>query len=262
MCIYLVCRQDGPFFDLTTWGRRRMVATGTLLVACSLLHSAGGWAVPSRSNSPSRRDAVKAAVASVATGCALPLPVFAAGKPAARSAAVLQEQLVLILRVQEATAQETRLVQTGKYKELQRLNVKRAISFMLDNYDLRDRFVTASAFAPLSQQQQATEYAQTAVESLIQILEYFPDKLTANDLTSEQKKFVLSALDSTSRNIDSFLLLMPAEVVEGSKAQVLDENRANSDDFDEIKQEIVNVAPAKRATAPPEAPPDQTPPGA
>ena len=51
-----------------------------------------------------------------------------------------------------ATGQETRLVKTGKYKELQRLNIKRAITFMLDNYDLRDRFVAASAFAPLEQQ--------------------------------------------------------------------------------------------------------------
>ena len=224
-------------------------AVRTLLLAC-WLHSAGGWALPSRSN-PSRRDALKAAVASVAAVGAVPPPAFAAGP---RSAAVLQEQLVLILRVQEATAQETRLVSTGKYKELQRLNVKRAISFMLDNYNLRDRFVTASAFAPLSQQQLATEYAQTAVESLVQILEYFPDKLSANDLTNEQKKFVLAALDSTSRNIDSFLLLMPAEVVEGSKAQVLDENKANSDEFDEIKLAIVNVAPTKPTPAPAPAP--------
>lgn len=54
-------------------------------------------------------------------------------------------------------------------QELQRLNIKRAISFMLDNYSLRDRFVTASAFAPLESQQLATDYAQTAVESLIQV---------------------------------------------------------------------------------------------
>ena len=124
-----------------------------------------------------------------------------------RDGAVLREQLVLILRVQEATGQETNLVKSGKYKELQRLNIKRAISFMIDNYNLQDRFVTASAFAPLEKQQVATEYAQTAVESLVQILEYFPDKLVANDLSREQSQFVLAALTSTSKNIDSFLSL-------------------------------------------------------
>jgi hypothetical protein len=185
-----------------------------------------------------------------------------------RSKAVLQEQLVLILRVQEATGQETRLVSTGKYKELQRLNIKRAVKFMLDNYSLRDRFVTASAFAPLEQQQQATDYAQTAVESLVQILEYFPDKLvrhasshwnacatrvlrryymclclctraaqSANDLTSDQAKFVLAALKSTSKSIDAFLSLMPAEAVAAAKAQIADENDLNDKEYDEIVSE-------------------------
>ena len=51
------------------------------------------------------------------------------------------------------------------------------------------------------------------MEGLIQILEYFPDKLKVNDITPEQKRFVLAALDSVSRNIDSFLSLMPADEV-------------------------------------------------
>ena len=134
----------------------------------------GVWFLPivtswTLSNHLSRREAVAGIAA------ALPLPAFAAVKAPSRNPAVLREQLVLILRVQEATGQETRLIKTGKYKvcnaayaayaasaeapplshpvrilqELQRLNIKRAISFMLDNYSLRDRFVTASAFAPL-----------------------------------------------------------------------------------------------------------------
>ena len=150
---------------------------------------------------------------------------------------------MLILRVQEATTQETRLVKTGKYKELQRLNIKRAVNFMLENYSLRDRFVTASAFAPLEQQQQATDYAQTAVESLIQILEYFPDKLQANDLTPAQSQFVLAALVSTSKSIDSFLALMPGDAVDAAKAQVAEENSMNQADYDEVGEAIVNVSP-------------------
>ena len=169
---------------------------------------------------------------------------------------MLREQLVLILRVQEATRQETRLVSTGKYKELQRLNIKRAVSFMLENYDLRDRFVTASAFAPLGEQQRATEYAQTAVEGLIQILEYFPDKLSANDLSPAQKDFVLAALASTSKSIDSFFLLMPDEVVAAARAQIAEENRLNEIDFQEIEETIVNAGPKP----PPPPPPPPVPP--
>jgi len=221
-----------------------------LLAAC-LLPLVGSWSLPT--GSVSRRAAVAAAASFVALPVA-PLAAPAAVKGPSRSKAVLQEQLVLILRVQEATGQETRLVSTGKYKELQRLNIKRAVKFMLDNYSLRDRFVTASAFAPLEQQQQATDYAQTAVESLIQILEYFPDKLSANDLTSDQAKFVLAALKSTSKSIDAFLSLMPAEAVAAAKAQIADENDLNDKEYDEIVGEKIINMPARKPKPPPPPP--------
>jgi hypothetical protein len=61
-----------------------------------------------------------------------------------------------------------------RYKSLQRLNVKRAISMMIDNYDLYGRFVAASAAAPGDKIQTATGYGQRAVESLVQIIEERP----------------------------------------------------------------------------------------
>ena len=78
---------------------------------------------------------------------------------------------------------------------------------------LRERFIAASFYCEPEQIAAATQYGNTAVESLIQILEYFPDKLKVNDITPDQKKFVLAALNSVSRNIDSFLTLMPADQV-------------------------------------------------
>lgn len=203
-----------------------------------LLAGAACWQLPS-STSPSacsRRDALTAAVTAVAAACVgsmPPLAAVAAGSPKVfKSPELLQPEVVLILRVQEATGQETRLVSTGKYKELQRLNIKRAINMMVDNYDLRDRFVRASAYAPIGQQQQALSYGNTAVEGLTQILEYFPDKLVANDLTREQSTFVLAALKSVSKSIDSFLGYMPQEVVEQAKAQIIEENRLNEKEYE------------------------------
>merc|ERR1712032_1747520 len=131
-----------------------------------------------------------------------------------------QEELVQILRVQEASEQETRLIVTGKYKELQRLNIKRAIGMMVDNYDLAGRFIRASAFAPSDKTNIATQYGNTAVEGLVQIIEYFQVDLVANDLTSDQQNFVLKALGSTSKNIDLFLGLMPAETVAAARKQI------------------------------------------
>jgi len=138
---------------------------------------------------------------------------------------------VAILRVKESAAQEMRLVQTGKYKDVQRSGIKRAVNFMIDNSNLRDRFVTAGSFAAVSDQQQANTYAGTAVESLVQILEYFPQDLVVNQLTPEQNSFVLRALTSTSDNIDRFLALMPAGAVESATAQIIEENELNTKEY-------------------------------
>ena len=144
----------------------------------------------------------------------------------------LDQDLLLILRVQEAAGQEARLVRTGKYRELQRLNIKRAIGMMIDNYDLRDRFVRASASAPSGKLQAAADFGNNAVENLIQVLEYFPSNLVANDLTREQKDFVLAALDANSKNIDSFLSLMPPDEVSKARAEMEEENSLNLKEFD------------------------------
>jgi len=131
-----------------------------------------------------------------------------------------------------------------RYKSLQRLNVKRAVSMMMDNYDLNGCFVKASAAAPGSKVQTAVGYGTTAVESLIQIIEYFPDKLVANDLSREQQTFVISALDSTSRNIDSFLDLMPSTALDAARAQVEKENQLNNKEYSEFNEEEIINKPA------------------
>jgi O-acetyl-ADP-ribose deacetylase (regulator of RNase III) len=50
-----------------------------------------------------------------------------------RDEAELKEAVVLIVRVIEATEQEERLINSGKYKDLQRKSVKNAAAMMLEN---------------------------------------------------------------------------------------------------------------------------------
>ena len=83
------------------------------------------------------------------------------------------DSLLLILRVKEAAAQETRLIKSGKFKDLQRNSIKLAIALMLDNYQLLDNINKAARFAGGSRSQEAYSVGQGAVEALQSVLEYF-----------------------------------------------------------------------------------------
>ena len=112
--------------------------------------------------------------------------------------------------------------------------------------------MAASTFVPLDSQQLSYTYAQGATEALIQITEYFPDKLNAVDLTNEQKAFVLAALATTAKNIDSFVALLPAESVAAATEQLEEENRLNEAEYAELDiGKIVNVPQRAPAEAPP-----------
>jgi len=179
--------------------------------------------------------------AAVAAGVLLAQPLTStAAEKIPRPKISLKEQLYGILRVQESTTQEARLIKTGKYRDLQRLNVKRAIRMMIDNSDLATRFALATAFAPLDQVTAATDYGNTAVEALTQIIEYFPQDLQANDLGPEQKKFVSNALATASKSIDSFLMLMPKDTVDAARAQLEEENALNMKEFPKDELELLN----------------------
>jgi hypothetical protein len=81
--------------------------------------------------------------------------------------------LYLILRVREATEQESRLISTGKFKDIQRANVKLAIKFMINNYKLSDSIIAASSYLAGNARVSASGVGQSAVQSLYTIVEYF-----------------------------------------------------------------------------------------
>ena len=85
----------------------------------------------------------------------------------------LETYLYTIARVREATAQEMRLIKTGKFKDAARGNVKLAVRFMLNNYRLSDNVIAAASYLKGQQQIQAGSDGQKAVQALYTILEYF-----------------------------------------------------------------------------------------
>jgi len=88
----------------------------------------------------------------------------------------------MIMRVQEATAQQARLVSTGKYKDVQRSNIKFATKLMLDNYKLFESVDRASRLAPPGKQAEAMEKGRSAAENLQTLLECVPRVLRCTTL--------------------------------------------------------------------------------
>jgi hypothetical protein len=99
----------------------------------------------------------------------------------------LEKLLYSILRVKEATVQESRLIQSGKFKDVQRANVKLAVKFMLNNYRLSDVVIAASAYIDDNNRRlAASDAGQAAVQNLYTILEYFDASDVANIKVRQQ----------------------------------------------------------------------------
>lgn len=143
----------------------------------------------------------------------------------------LQDALYLISRVQEATAQQERLVSTGKFKDMQRNNIKMALNFMLDNYKLGDQIVVASAYASTDNVFKASQAGNEAIDVLETAKEYFAKELKVSGLTDTQRKFVVDAMSATRGKLDTFLTYMPADVVQAARQQVEDENGMNQKEY-------------------------------
>lgn len=157
--------------------------------------------------------------------------VFAAGEAEPRDC---NEAVYMILRVQEASQQEVRLVRSGKFKDLQRANVKFAVNLMLNNYDLLSNVNAASTLSAKSYE--ASQVGREAVEALQQILEYFDSaqkSLQVESLSGEKLEFVLKALQAVDGKCEQFLALLPRSEVDRARLVVTQENKLNQAEYEE-----------------------------
>lgn len=165
----------------------------------------------------------------------------------------VQTPLYYILRVREATEQETRLIKSGKFKDVQRANVKLAVKFMVDNYRLNDNFIAASAFLTGDRRIKAGDIGQTVVQNLYTILEYFDSSDVENIKVGStglggKETIVLNGLQAAKKGIDDFVSFFPKEDVMAVVARIEEENLLNEREFDkELNQGsgILNPKPSQ-----------------
>jgi hypothetical protein len=199
----------------------------------------------------SRQDWLKSVVGGMVmagTTVLLPSAAQAEADPSERKS--LDQCLYAIMRVREATFQESRLINSGKFKDVQRANVKLAVRFILNNYRLSDTVIASSAFIEENSRRiQAGEVGQGAVQDLQTILEYFDSSDVQNlkvggDNMAGKERLVLQGLESARKNLDGFLEFFPSEKVQAAKRQILDENALNYKEWDPSLGDIVNLPPA------------------
>lgn len=161
----------------------------------------------------------------------------------------LDKLLYNLMRVREATFQESRLISSGKFKDVQRANVKLAVKFIVNNYRLSDTVVQASAYIEDSSKRiTAGDVGQSAVQDLITILEYFDSsdvqnlKVGSNGMAGKES-LVTQGLQSARSNIDTFLEYFPKDKVDAARKKVIEENELNYQEWDPKLGDIVNLPP-------------------
>ncbi|KAL3793007.1 hypothetical protein ACHAW5_007775 [Stephanodiscus triporus] len=153
-----------------------------------------------------------------------------------------------VLRVREATEQETRLISTGKFKDVQRANVKLAVKFMINNFKLSDSVIAASSYLTGNSRVQASAIGLSAVQNLYTIVEYFDSSDVENikiDSLAGKEAIVNNGLKSVRRDLDDFLAFFPIDVVEEAKLKIANENELNFKEFDPSLGSILNPNPTK-----------------
>jgi len=159
----------------------------------------------------------------------------------------MQEPLYYILRVREATVQESRIIKSGKFKDAQRGNIKLAVKFMLENYRLNDNFIAASAFLKGDKRINAINAGQNTVQNLYTILEYFDSSdvqnLKVSNSLGQKEIIVLNGLDATRKGIDEFISFFPADEVGTVVTRINDENDLNLKEYDTGLGQLVNPTP-------------------
>ena len=190
------------------------------------------------------------AASSLATVLGSPIAAVAADEDAAKSPSSkrlpLENYIYNILRVREATEQETRIINSKTFKDSQRANVKLAVKFILNNYKLSDSVIAASSYLSGTAKFNASSAGQSAVQSLYTIIEYFDSQDVENikvDALAGKEAIVTKGLESVRRDIDEFLSYFPQDVLDQQKAKVMEENELNFKEFDPELGSILNPNP-------------------
>jgi len=145
----------------------------------------------------------------------------------------LRESLYLISRVQEATVQQERFVNTNNRQEELRQKMKFTLLLVEKNYHLLDQINYCSAFiSPSDAIVEAVAAGNEAVDALQNAIDFVNDDLKSGPLKSDQKEYLTTNLQQCRDKLFVFLQYIPQDKLEAARRRVEDENIKNREEFD------------------------------
>jgi len=250
LAVFAIQSQSATAFTALSSTIHRDVTTSHATSSVLLAYPRDGYSNNVATTS-SRRSFLDTLIATSTTTTILSSPIDSLAEEEKASSAKLRplsDCIYNILRVREATEQESRLISTGKFKDVQRANVKLAVKFMVINYRLSDSVIAASSYLSGNARVQASGAGQNAVQSLYTILEYFDSSDVENikvgsDSMAGKESIVNKGLESVRRDLDDFLSYFPQDIVDQAKAKIAEENELNFKEFDPSLGTILNPNP-------------------
>jgi len=145
----------------------------------------------------------------------------------------LRESLYLISRVQEATVQQERFINTNNMQEALRQKMKLTLRLVEKNYLLLDQINFASQYIePSDAIIEAVSAGNAAVDALQNAIDFVNNDLKTGPLTADQKSFLTSNLLECREELFVFLSYMPKSKLEEARQRVEEENIKNREEFD------------------------------
>ncbi|KAG7349287.1 hypothetical protein IV203_011884 [Nitzschia inconspicua] len=148
----------------------------------------------------------------------------------------LKESLYLLCRVQEATLLQERYIQR---KRPPISKMKLTLRLVERSYRIQDQVNFVSRYIPADNIVAATSAGNQAAESLQEAISFVYDFPVNNveqqqqPMTSDQRSFLLQALQDTRQQITEFVTYLPDQTpLLAARTRVKEENKLNRDEFD------------------------------
>mmetsp|Transcript_3031 Transcript_3031/g.8555 ORF Transcript_3031/g.8555 Transcript_3031/m.8555 type:complete len:224 (+) Transcript_3031:12957-13628(+) len=198
-----------------------------IFLLLNLALQVGGLNLPG-SATINRREACAVVTASVGALLVNPPPSFGYTP----DSDPLRESLYFVSRVQEATVQQERFVRKASNGRDLQNKMKLTLRLIEKNYRLLDQITYCSSYISPDELVSASAAGIEASEHLQDAIDFVRNELKPGPLESEQRDFLITALQNSREKLFVFLEYVPQDKLQEARKRVERENVENREEYD------------------------------